>query len=141
MRASVARHPRAAARRARRRGARYDPYDGIRIRRARAAAPGADARSATRPPRRASASVAAADCGSGQAGSDRPSAGAGTGSVAMTRPTILVLYYSRGGRTAALARQAARGVESGGGIAQLRTVPPVAPLNAAAPSTDPRADP
>jgi NAD(P)H dehydrogenase (quinone) len=59
----------------------------------------------------------------------------------MTRPTILVLYYSRGGRTAALARQAARGVESGGGIAQLRTVPPVAPLNAAAPSTDPRADP
>jgi NAD(P)H dehydrogenase (quinone) len=41
-------------------------------------------------------------------------------------PTILVLYYSRGGRTAALARQAARGVESAGGIARLRTVPPVA---------------
>jgi NAD(P)H dehydrogenase (quinone) len=40
--------------------------------------------------------------------------------------TILVLYYSRGGRTAALARQAARGVESAGAIARLRTVPPVA---------------
>ncbi|HET7132965.1 MAG TPA: flavodoxin family protein, partial [Gammaproteobacteria bacterium] len=45
----------------------------------------------------------------------------------MRPPTILVLYYSRGGRTAALARQAARGVESAGGIAQLRTVPPVSP--------------
>jgi NAD(P)H dehydrogenase (quinone) len=45
----------------------------------------------------------------------------------MRAPTILVLYYSRGGRTAALARQAARGVESAGGIAQLRTVPPVSP--------------
>jgi NAD(P)H dehydrogenase (quinone) len=39
--------------------------------------------------------------------------------------TVLVLYYSRGGRTAALARQAARGVESVGAIARLRTVPPV----------------
>jgi len=39
--------------------------------------------------------------------------------------TVLVLYYSRGGRTAALARQAARGVESAGAIARLRTVPPV----------------
>jgi NAD(P)H dehydrogenase (quinone) len=38
---------------------------------------------------------------------------------------ILVLYYSRGGRTAALARQAARGVESAGAEARLRTVPPV----------------
>lgn len=44
----------------------------------------------------------------------------------MTAPTVLVLYYSRGGRTAALARQAARGVESAGGIARVRTVPPVA---------------
>jgi len=43
----------------------------------------------------------------------------------VSSPTILVLYYSRGGRTAALARQAARGVESAGGIARLRTVPPV----------------
>jgi NAD(P)H dehydrogenase (quinone) len=41
-------------------------------------------------------------------------------------PTILVLYYSRGGRTAALARHAARGVESAGAIARLRTVPAVA---------------
>jgi NAD(P)H dehydrogenase (quinone) len=40
--------------------------------------------------------------------------------------TILVLYYSRGGRTAALARHAARGVESAGAIARVRTVPPVA---------------
>jgi NAD(P)H dehydrogenase (quinone) len=46
----------------------------------------------------------------------------------MTAPTILILYYSRGGSTAALARQAARGVESAGAIARLRTVPPVAPL-------------
>jgi NAD(P)H dehydrogenase (quinone) len=45
----------------------------------------------------------------------------------VTQPLILILYYSRGGRTAALARQAARGVESAGGIARLRTVPPVAP--------------
>jgi NAD(P)H dehydrogenase (quinone) len=40
--------------------------------------------------------------------------------------TVLVLYYSRGGRTAALARQAARGIESAGAIARVRTVPPVA---------------
>jgi len=40
--------------------------------------------------------------------------------------TILVLYYSRGGRTAALARHAARGVESAGATARIRTVPPVA---------------
>jgi NAD(P)H dehydrogenase (quinone) len=39
---------------------------------------------------------------------------------------ILVLYYSRGGRTAELARHAARGIESAGAIARLRTVPPVA---------------
>ena len=46
--------------------------------------------------------------------------------------TILVLYYSRGGRTAALARHAARGVESTGAIARLRTVPPVAPTTTSA---------
>ena len=45
---------------------------------------------------------------------------------------MLVLYYSRGGRTAALARQAARGIESAGGIARLRTVPPVAPTTTSA---------
>jgi NAD(P)H dehydrogenase (quinone) len=50
----------------------------------------------------------------------------------VTQPSILILYYSRSGRTAALARQAARGVESAGGIARLRTVPPVAPTTATA---------
>ena len=41
---------------------------------------------------------------------------------------ILVLYYSRGGATARLARQVARGVdEVEGAAARLRTVPPVAP--------------
>ena len=44
----------------------------------------------------------------------------------MKQAQILVLYYSRGGRTAELARHAARGVESAGAIARLRTVPPVA---------------
>ena len=39
---------------------------------------------------------------------------------------ILVLYYSRGGATAELARQACRGIESvSGACAKLRTVPPV----------------
>lgn len=42
---------------------------------------------------------------------------------------VLVLYYSRGGSVAALARQIARGVESVDGVsARLRTVPPVGPL-------------
>ena len=42
-------------------------------------------------------------------------------------PDILVLYYSRGGSVAALARQVARGVaEVDGMAARLRTVPPVA---------------
>jgi NAD(P)H dehydrogenase (quinone) len=41
-------------------------------------------------------------------------------------PEILVLYYSRGGAVAQLARQVARGVEEGGASARLRTVPPVA---------------
>jgi NAD(P)H dehydrogenase (quinone) len=41
---------------------------------------------------------------------------------------ILVLYYSRQGSTAAMARQICRGVESVRGVqARLRTVPPVAP--------------
>ena len=44
--------------------------------------------------------------------------------------TVLVLYYSRGGRTAALARQAARGVEGAGAVARVRTVPPVAAASA-----------
>jgi NAD(P)H dehydrogenase (quinone) len=42
---------------------------------------------------------------------------------------ILVLYYSRGGSVARLARQIARGVgEVDGMAARLRTVPPVAPV-------------
>ena len=39
---------------------------------------------------------------------------------------VLVLYYSRKGSTAAMARQIARGVESAGASARLRSVPPVA---------------
>ena len=39
--------------------------------------------------------------------------------------TVLVLYYSRNGSTANLARMAARGVESAGVVARVRTVPPV----------------
>lgn len=38
---------------------------------------------------------------------------------------VLILYYSRKGSTAALARQAARGVESAGAEARIRTVPPI----------------
>lgn len=43
---------------------------------------------------------------------------------------ILVLYYSRNGSTAELARQACRGIESvAGATARLRTVPPVSAEN------------
>jgi NAD(P)H dehydrogenase (quinone) len=45
--------------------------------------------------------------------------------------TILVLYYSRKGSTAELARYAARGVESAGAQASVRTVPPVSATCAA----------
>jgi len=45
--------------------------------------------------------------------------------------TILVLYYSRNGQTADLARLAARGVEAGGAEAVLRTVPAVSPVTEA----------
>jgi NAD(P)H dehydrogenase (quinone) len=46
---------------------------------------------------------------------------------------ILVLYYSRGGSVARLARQIARGIEEVPGMqARLRTVPPVAPVTATA---------
>ncbi|MFL2539086.1 MAG: NAD(P)H:quinone oxidoreductase [Candidatus Rariloculaceae bacterium] len=38
---------------------------------------------------------------------------------------ILILYYSRKGSTAELARYSARGVESAGGEALVRTVPPI----------------
>ena len=49
---------------------------------------------------------------------------------------VLVLYYSRHGSTAAMARQIARGVEAVSGVqARLRTVPPVsAQTEAVAPS-------
>ncbi|MBJ6981235.1 MULTISPECIES: NAD(P)H:quinone oxidoreductase [unclassified Luteimonas] len=48
-------------------------------------------------------------------------------------PDILVLYYSRGGSVAALARHVARGVgEVDGMAARLRTVPPVAAVTQAA---------
>ena len=40
-------------------------------------------------------------------------------------PEILILYYSRGGAVAKLARQVARGVEEAGGTSRLRTVPAV----------------
>lgn len=43
----------------------------------------------------------------------------------MTEPYILVLYYSRHGATRELAQLAARGVESSGLEARVRTVPPV----------------
>lgn len=43
----------------------------------------------------------------------------------MSTPYILVLYYSRHGATAEMARQIARGVELAGLEARLRTVPPV----------------
>lgn len=43
----------------------------------------------------------------------------------MSTPYILVLYYSRHGATAEMARQIARGVEMGGLEARLRTVPAV----------------
>ena len=53
-----------------------------------------------------------------------PCATPGAGETAMTE--ILVLYYSRNGSTAELARQACRGIESvGDAVAKLRTVPPV----------------
>jgi NAD(P)H dehydrogenase (quinone) len=42
--------------------------------------------------------------------------------------SILVLYYSRSGHTAQLARLIARGVEEAGLQAKLRQVPPVAPV-------------
>jgi len=69
--------------------------------------------------------------------SDAAAVGIRYASAMMTSlaPEILILYYSRGGSVAQLARQIARGVEEAGGVARLRTVPPVAPVtqNAAPP--------
>ena len=53
-------------------------------------------------------------------------------------PEILVLYYSRGGSVARLARQIARGIgEVEGMQARLRTVPPVAPTTTIASPPEP----
>ena len=53
-------------------------------------------------------------------------------------PEILVLYYSRGGSVARLARQVARGIGEVGGMgARLRTVPPVAPVTEVAAPPEP----
>ncbi|HUL48240.1 MAG TPA: NAD(P)H:quinone oxidoreductase [Steroidobacteraceae bacterium] len=55
---------------------------------------------------------------------------------------ILVLYYSRGGATAALARHVGRGIESvAGASARLRTVPPVAAASEAPPRAVPVSGP
>jgi NAD(P)H dehydrogenase (quinone) len=57
-------------------------------------------------------------------------------SVERRMPEVLVLYYSRGGSVAKLARQVARGIDEVEGMtARLRTVPPVAAVTqVAAPS-------
>jgi len=47
--------------------------------------------------------------------------------MSLASPYVLVLYYSRHGATAEMARQIAHGVEQTGIEARLRTVPPVAP--------------
>jgi NAD(P)H dehydrogenase (quinone) len=53
-------------------------------------------------------------------------------------PEILVLYYSRGGSVAKLARQIARGIgEVEGMSARLRTLPPVAPVTEVAAPPEP----
>jgi len=53
-------------------------------------------------------------------------------------PDILVLYYSRGGSVARIARQIARGIgEVEGMQARLRTVPPVAPVTEVASPPEP----
>lgn len=53
-------------------------------------------------------------------------------------PEILVLYYSRGGSVAQLARQIARGVHEVEGMqARLRTLPPVAPVTQTAAPPEP----
>ena len=54
---------------------------------------------------------------------------------------ILVLYYSRKGRTAELARFAARGVEAAGAEAIVRTVPPVSTTTEAVDAPIPESGP
>lgn len=56
----------------------------------------------------------------------------------MTRPYVLVLYYSRNGATRDMAMQIARGVEQLAGMeARLRTVPTVSPNTEASEATVP----
>ena len=58
----------------------------------------------------------------------------------METPYILVLYYSRSGATAAMARAIAQGVESIEGIeAKIRTVPSVSPDHRATAASIPEA--
>jgi NAD(P)H dehydrogenase (quinone) len=49
----------------------------------------------------------------------------------MATPYVLVLYYSRHGKTAEMAKLIARGIESTGLEARLRTVPEVSPVSEA----------
>lgn len=57
----------------------------------------------------------------------------------MTKPYILIMYYSRKGATAQLAQCIARGVESVDGLeARIRTVPPISATCEAVESTIPR---
>lgn len=49
----------------------------------------------------------------------------------MSEPYVVVLYYSRHGKTADMAKLIARGVESEGLEARLRTVPEVSPVSEA----------
>lgn len=59
-------------------------------------------------------------------------------SMPLPMPDILILYYSRGGSVAQLARQIARGVEEVDGMqARLRTLPPVAPITQVAAPPEP----
>lgn len=59
----------------------------------------------------------------------------------MSTATVLVLYYSRSGSTAELARFAARGVEAAGAIASVRTVPPVSATSEATTDAIPASGP
>lgn len=60
----------------------------------------------------------------------------------MAEPYILVLYYSRNGSTATLAKHIARGVERVDGITALvRTVPNVSPVNEATEKAEPSEGP
>lgn len=49
----------------------------------------------------------------------------------MATPYVLVLYYSRHGKTAEMAKLIARGIESAGLEARLRTVPEISPVSEA----------